>query len=295
MRTHPAFFPDGVRHRTPQRLLGGSAVAILWLLAVVPARAQTSVEFFRQNCTSCHTIGGGRLTGPDLKDVTTRRDAAWLARFLPDPKALIDGGDPTATALAQEARGVVMPTLPTLTPARVQELIEFLTAESKLPRSQFAGSPVSDRPFTPSDIAAGRAIFLGRQRLKSGGPACASCHAVGGLGSLGGGRLGPDLTLVTERLQGRKGVTAWLSAPATSTMQSVFQATPMQPDEILSLVAFLDNAARTGRPADQVGQLNFFMLGLGGAVVGLVAADSVWRRRFRAVRRPLVEGDHAGV
>jgi hypothetical protein len=78
-------------------------------------------------------------------------------------------------------------------------------------------------------------------------------------------------------------------------MQSVFQNAALQPDEILSLVAFLDDTARSAQPADSVGQLNFFMLGLGGAVLGLALADLVWRRRFRAVRRPLVEGDHAGV
>lgn len=257
--------------------------------------AQTSAEFFRQNCASCHTIGGGRLTGPDLKNVTERRDHAWLTRYLPDPKAMIDAGDPTAVGLLQEARGVVMPTFPSMTPARVQELLEFITAESKLAHSQFAGSPVSDRPFTSQDVASGRAIFVGAQRLKGGGPPCVSCHATGGLGPLGGGRLGPDLTLVMERLQGRKGLSAWLGAPATSTMQSVFQNAALQPDEILSVVAFLDDAARTERPADSVGQLNFFLLGLGAAVFGLVLADAVWKKRFRAVRWPLVHGAATGV
>jgi len=272
-----------------------AATTLAALLVTAPAGAQPPApEFFRQNCTSCHTIGGGRLTGPDLKDVTSRRDRTWLARFLPDPRAMIDSGDPTAAGLAQEARGVVMPTFPALTPARVQELLDFLAAESKLPRSAFAGTPVSDRPFTAQDVAAGRALFTGAVRLRGGGPPCISCHAVGRVGALGGGRLGPDLTLVLERLQGRKGLTAWLGAPATSTMQSVFRTTPLQPDEILPLVAFLDDAARSGPEANSVGQLNFFMLGLGGAVFGLVAADAVWKGRFRAVRRPMVRGDRSG-
>ena len=271
-----------------------AAAALVVLATAASVQAQTAPEFFRQNCASCHTIGGGRLSGPDLKGVTERRDRAWLTRFLPDPKAMIDGGDPTAATLFQEARGIVMPTLPTMTPARIDELLEFLAAEAKLPRSQFAGSAVSDRPFTAQDVAVGHALFVGSQRLKGGGPPCLSCHTVGSLGALGGGRLGPDLTLVFERLQGRKGVSAWLVAPATSTMQSVFQTAAMQPEEILSLTAFLDDAARQSRPADSVGQLNFFMLGLGGAIFVLVFADTVWRRRFRAVRRPLVRGEDAG-
>jgi hypothetical protein len=34
---------------------------------VVSASAQEAADFFQQNCASCHTITGGRLTGPDLK------------------------------------------------------------------------------------------------------------------------------------------------------------------------------------------------------------------------------------
>ncbi len=281
--------------RTAARALTLPAAAALLLFGIAPAGAQTltAAQFFKQNCTSCHTIGGGRLTGPDLKGVTERRDRGWLARFLPDPKAMIDSGDPVAKGLLDEARGVVMPKVQGMTPARVQEIIDFLAAESKATRSAFAGSATIERPFTVQDVAAGAAIFEGAQRLTAGGPPCASCHAVGNLRALGGGRLGPDLTLAVERLQGRTGLTAWLGAPATSTMQSVFAGAPMQPEEILAVTAFLDDAARTTHPADSVAQLNFFMLGLGGAVFGLVLADTVWKRRFRAVRRPLVESNGA--
>jgi mono/diheme cytochrome c family protein len=69
--------------------------------------AQQPTDFFQQNCTSCHTIGGGRLTGPDLKDVAKQKDRAWLERFVQNPKAMLDGGDPYALQLQQDARGVV--------------------------------------------------------------------------------------------------------------------------------------------------------------------------------------------
>jgi mono/diheme cytochrome c family protein len=272
--------------------LPGWVAVVLVLCAAPPLAAQSARDYFRQNCTGCHTIGGGRIVGPDLKNVTERRDRAWLTRFLPDPKALIDAGDPIAVALRQESRGVMMPTLPTMTPARVQELLDFLAAESKLP------PPVAvtiQRPFTSEDVAMGRALFAGSHRLRGGGPPCLSCHTIGGLPPLGGGRLGPDLTLVFERVGGRAGLSAWLGAPATATMQSVFNAVPLQADEILGLAAYFDVAARTGLPADSAGQLNFFMLGMGGAACGLALAGAVWRRRFRGVRRSLVEGRNAGV
>src|SRR5262245_61672417 len=76
------------------------------------AFGQEAADFFQQNCTSCHTIGGGRLTGPDLKDVTKRKDEAWLKRFIQNPKAVLDSGDAYALQLQQDARGIVMPTVP---------------------------------------------------------------------------------------------------------------------------------------------------------------------------------------
>ncbi len=267
------------------------AVAALVLLVTPRLEAQSVRDYFRQNCAGCHTIGGGRIVGPDLKNVTERRDRAWLTRFVTDPKALIDAGDPIAVALRQESRGVMMPTLATMTPARVEEVLDFLAAESRVPPSVVV---TIQRPFTPEDVAMGRALFAGSHRLRGGGPACLSCHTIGGLRPLGGGRLGPDLTLVWERLQGRAGLSAWLGAPATATMQSAFNTAPLQADEILNLVAYFDVAARAGRPADSAGQLNFFMLGMGGAVFGLGLAGAIWRRRFRGVRRSLVEGKTGG-
>jgi hypothetical protein len=112
---------------------------------------------------------------------------------------------------------------------------------------------------------------------------------VGGVGALGGGKLGPDLTLVYERLLGRKGLGTWLSAPPTATMQTVFRRTPLAPEEIEPLLAFFEDSAKRRGEADPVAPLAFFLLGLGGAVFGVVVFDVAWQRRFRSVRRQLVE------
>lgn len=264
-------------------------IALGVALGTLPAFAQAApADQFRQSCASCHTIGGGRLVGPDLKNVTQRKDRAWLATFVLNPRAVIDGGDPYALQLQRDAQGVVMPALG-LDTAHVDAMLAFIDAESKLARSQFAGTQVSDRPFTPQDVATGRALFTGAQRLKNGGPACMSCHTVRGLGGLSGGRLGPDLTLVYERLQGRKGLTAWLTNPASPTMMPVFKPTPIDPNEILPLVAMFESTAKQGGQDDSTARLNFALIGLGGLVVGLVTLDSIWKKRLRGVRRALLE------
>ncbi|NUQ66530.1 MAG: c-type cytochrome [Pirellulales bacterium] len=249
------------------------------------ASAQDAAQYFRQNCASCHTIGGGRLTGPDLKNVADRRDRQWLTRFILDPSAVLQSGDPYAAKLQEEARGVVMPKPPGITRELAERLLDLIAAESKLERSQFAGSLFSDKPFTAADVAEGKRLFLGTSRLASGGTSCISCHAVRGIGALGGGRLGPDLTRVYERLQGKKNLSAWLSAPATATMQATFQSRPLGPEEIHALVAFFEDSAKHSGEEDMSGPLAFLLLGIGGAALGLVGMDAIWRSRFHGVRR----------
>ena len=266
----------------------GWAVAV-WLAGAALAHAQDAATFFRQNCMACHTIGGGRLTGPDLRNATDRKDRAWLAHFIQNPKAVIDAGDPYAARLLEEARGVVMPAVPGMSPALADALIALIETESTLETSQFVGLQISDRPFTPADLARGTAIFQGTSRLAAGGPACLACHSVGNVGAMGGGKLAPDLTLVYERLGGRKGVGTWLSAPATPTMQTMFANAPLAADEILPLLALFENAAQTRAVAGPVAPLTFFLVGLAGASFGLVVFDLAWQRRFRGVRRRLVD------
>lgn len=286
--------PPGVWRRPRRRrgdpwLLAVPALFVLLAWAPAAADAQEAAAFFKQNCVSCHTIGGGRLTGPDLKGVTDKQDRQWLANFIVDPKAVIDSGDPHAQRLVQEARGVVMPTIAGMTHERAEALLDLIESESKLERSEFAGVQVPTKPFTSKDVELGRAYFLGRRRFDDGGPACISCHGVQGIGALGGGRLGPDLTTVYERLEGRKGLVAWLAAPPTPTMQPLFAKHPLRTEEIIPLVAYLEDAARRGGTTAAIDPLNFFFLGLLGTVGSLAVFQAVWKNRFRSMRRRLVQ------
>jgi len=281
--------------------LGRTAYLATWallagaLLAPGPAVAQSedaeAAAYFRQSCTSCHTIGGGRLVGPDLRGVTERQERTWLERFIVEPGTVLASGDPYAAKLKEEANGAVMPPLPGMSRAMAGRLLDLIEAESALETSQFAGLKITDEPFGPADVARGRRIFTGRLRLANGGPACASCHAARGLGGLGGGRLGPDLTKVYERMGGRQAVAAWLQAPATATMRPLFAETPLDNEEVLALTAFLEHEARTRPGGDTgAGRLTLLLLGLGGALLALVLADAVWRKRLRGVRRALLGG-----
>ncbi len=117
--------------------------------------SQDSPDFFRQNCMNCHTIGGGRLTGPDLKGVSQRKDREWLIGFMMNPKSYIDSGDPYAIKMLEESRNVPMPTLPGMTRERAENLLDLIDAESQLDESQFKGLQISNKPFTDADRTVG--------------------------------------------------------------------------------------------------------------------------------------------
>jgi len=272
--------------------------AVVAMLFGSPAlQAQDSPEFFALNCKTCHTIGGGRLTGPDLKNVSERKNRAWLIGFMMDPKAVLASGDAYAAQILAESRNVPMPNLPGMTRQRAEDLLNLIDAESKLEKSQFKGVQVSTKPFTKEDRDLGMAIFIGTSSLKEKGSACISCHAIRGLSALGGGKLGPDLTHVYEKYKDRATLSAWLSAPATETMLPIFKNHPLQEEEIHALVALFEGKAShsgkegTAQPdaSSGVNQVAFLLMGLLSATALVFMFDAVWKQRFRAVRRPMIE------
>lgn len=269
----------------------GAGLLLSLALALLPSEGRSAADpqDFAQNCANCHTIGGGRLTGPDLKDVSKRRGRDWLKKFIADPKAMLEAGDPAVVELYKGYNNVLMPTVSGLTPERIEGLLLLIDEESRLEKSRFAGSQLINRPLLPSDAAEGRELFIGRKPLKSGGPACISCHSVGGMGGLGGGFLGPDLTGAFARVGGEKALAAWLVSPGSPVMRPVYAKRALDPADILPLVAYLKEAAQKGRPADSIARLAFLIIGLVGAAALFVVFDTLWGGRLRSVRRALVE------
>ena len=60
--------------------------------------ARGEAMFSAKGCASCHSIGRGKLVGPDLKRVTARRTVPWLERMILRPELMIHV-DPLAQKL----------------------------------------------------------------------------------------------------------------------------------------------------------------------------------------------------
>jgi protein SCO1/2 len=97
----------------------------------------TGEDLFRTRCASCHTIGRGDLSdvaarriGPDLYHVGRQRDPEWLVRWLREPDAMIEEGDPLAVALLAQYKNVPMPNF-RLTDREISMLLLHIDQESR--------------------------------------------------------------------------------------------------------------------------------------------------------------------
>ncbi len=176
-----------------------------------------------------------------------------------------------------------------LTQSQVADLISFLETPSGAATTPQAGAqptPAAAGAVAAGDPTLGKAVFTGATRLQNGGPPCIGCHNVAGLQGLGGGALGPDLTLAYTKYAGDVGLTTFLNTVPLPTMNAVWTKQPLTPAEQANLVAFLKQASTAKQSTQPLVQLAG--LALAGMVVLLILAQLYWRNRLTSVRRALV-------
>ncbi|MBS1150514.1 MAG: cytochrome c2 [Myxococcaceae bacterium] len=49
--------------------------------------------FAAKGCIACHKVGGGKLVGPDLKDVLVRRTQPWVMKMILKPEVMLAKDD----------------------------------------------------------------------------------------------------------------------------------------------------------------------------------------------------------
>jgi mono/diheme cytochrome c family protein len=242
------------------------------------AQAKTGEEiFFQSGCNACHTIGGGRLIGPDLLGVSERRSEEWLVKFVQHSQAMVEAGDPVAVALFEEHNKVTMPDQ-VLTKAEILAVVEY----AKTPRIIGTAQPAVPVVYTEEDIVLGQNLFEGSTRLSNGGPACNSCHDVTNDAVIGGGILAKELTTVFSRLGG-PGVRAILGSPPFPVMQEAYEDEPLTESEVKALVGFLEQAdseKSLQQPRDY--GVGLFASGVVGSGILLGLYSLLWRRRKRS-------------
>jgi copper(I)-binding protein/cytochrome oxidase Cu insertion factor (SCO1/SenC/PrrC family) len=107
-------------------------------------------HLFRTRCVTCHTIGNGEnvaapeLVGPDLLDVTKRREREWLSRWIARPDKMLEEGDPLALGLFAKYNEVPMPNM-RMSRVDVEDVLDYISSESRRVRMDKARARRSQR------------------------------------------------------------------------------------------------------------------------------------------------------
>ncbi|GAA5335390.1 MULTISPECIES: c-type cytochrome [Thermus] len=245
-------------------------LVLAFLLA--PALAQEGKALYGQFCAGCHGAEAQGVPGaiPPLAGNPRALDETHVVQ-------VVRQGLSGPLEVGGVTYNGVMPPMPQVSEAQARAIAQYLKGLS-------GAKPEGPAPVaTQGDPALGRALYLGQRPLQNGGAPCQACHTVAGLGFLGGGSLGKDLTDAAKRLGGEAGLTALLTNPAFPVMREAYRGRPLTEAEAAALAAFLVQASEeTPRPSSlYLGRFlvaGVFLLGL-----LLVYQAAVWQLRPKSL------------
>lgn len=249
--------------------------------------SQDSEALFKKACASCHTIGGGRLVGPDLQGITSKRENDWLVKFISNSQSLINSGDADAVSIAAEYNNSIMPPA-TISAGEIYSIISLI-------ESKGGGGPKKKTvdyllKATSENVTEGYYLFTGRKKFKNNGPTCISCHTVNCLGN--GGLLAKNLTFSYTTMKG-EGIKALLQSPAFPAMLNAYSENKIEEDEIYNIAAFLRSTASYKVPSKYYEPKianNFYIFGIAGFAFFILLFYAGWHfRKKKSVNHDIMK------
>lgn len=270
-------------------------ISVTWALMLIVGvghMAESTAEevgeqTFKSTCAVCHTIGAGRLVGPDLIGIHEKRSQEWLQKFVKSSQTVISGGDADAIAVFDEYNKIPMPD-PPITDNQIGEVLSYIKtvslkqvgAQQGVVAQQVVVEEFSAPP-NEEDIVRGQELFQGTTKFTNDGPTCIACHDVRNDAVIGGGILAAELTTVFSRMGGT-GVRAILGSPPFPVMQAAYVDKALTQDEIVSLISFLQHADKEQfyqQPRDY--GVGLFISGAVGTILLYLLSALLWRGRKR--------------
>jgi mono/diheme cytochrome c family protein len=250
----------------------------LFCLNITAFSQGSGEEIFKSTCSSCHTINGGRLVGPDLSGVYNIRGNEWLIGFIRSSQKLIKSGDSAAIAIYEEYNKIPMPDN-NLSDAEIVSIIDFIKLSDENSASAARGPGMIDSLATAGTgtievpdsldetydfktISEGRELFNGYTRFVNGAPSCIACHNIQDQSIIGGGNLAIDLTGSYTKL-GPAGIKAILKNPPFPVMKTSMLNHELTEDEIQKLLALLKTVGEQDHGDKSPGYAVMFLLTMG--------------------------------
>ena len=233
---------------------------LISILIVLLASANEGKNLYTKFCSPCHTIGMGRLVGPDLVDISDKRSEDWLISFIISSQTLINSGDSDAQKIYKEYNNLLMPDQP-LNDEQVKLVLTYIND------FEFDSNAISAVTIdylanvTQKNVTEGLLLFSGEKSFENGGASCISCHNVKDDRVFSNGTLAKDLTQ-SYAIMGGMGVSAIIKNPPFPAMTSAYSSAPLTDDEVYNLTAYLNdvNQDQLYRYSSDFG-ISFFILG----------------------------------
>lgn len=103
---------------------------------------------FKSKCAACHSVGKGKLVGPDLKNVHTRYENSWLRNWIRSSQSLVKAGDAAAVKLFEENNKVPMPDNE-ISDAEMDALLAYIKETGEKPVTSNPIVAVNEKSPTP--------------------------------------------------------------------------------------------------------------------------------------------------
>ena len=105
---------------------------------------------FKQDCSACHTFDRDAI-GPRLGGITAAAPAEWLARFIADPKKMIESGDERSNKLYNRFK-TMMPSFSHYDQQKQGDLLAFLKSKEDVSKTDAAEDPNALKDPIPAHI-----------------------------------------------------------------------------------------------------------------------------------------------
>lgn len=217
-----------------------SLFVIVIMFAPYLVKADEGQKLFNQYCAVCHTIGNGRLVGPDLRNISENRAEEWLIGFIQSSQSMIKSGDVDAINIFEEYNKMLMPDQP-LDDNQSKQVLNYIRKVSQgaiVETDKEAKTIDLLANTTDENVNEGLLLFGGKQKFSNGGASCISCHKVKDDRIFSYGTLAKDLS-ETWGMMGSAGIAAILKSPPFPVMNEVYANNPLSETEILNLTAYL--------------------------------------------------------
>ena len=261
-----------------KRLLSSIFSVSLLVFSQLGAQDLTEAQdLFKMKCGICHSIGMGRIIGPDLANVHQRRDQDWLLEYIRSSQQMINGGDPDAVALFEEYNKVIMPD-PMISDGEIISLLNYIAERSgdEVGAVIEVASLIEDA--TQEDIDNGKKLFEGKVRFSNGGPSCFSCHNdLSDIFFSENSYSTKDISTSFSDL-GERGVAAILSNPPFPVMAQAFNGHQLEDEEIHDLLIYLqDTSAKYSKKRHM--SSGYILYGVLGAFTLFLVYGGLWYNR----------------